>query len=240
MKSGRKIVGVLGGMGPEATADFFLKVIKATPAATDQEHLQIIINNNPLIPDRTAAAIGNGSSPLPMMVESACILETAGVDFIVIPCVTAHYFYAGLQGQIKIPILHIVDETINYLVKRYPDVKTVGVLATTGTLKTDLFDNVCAKFHIAVIKPTEEVQTSKVAEALFGCEGIKAKGPGDSSIKLMREAAQTLIDRGAQAIIAGCTEIPLVLKDGDLPVPVLDTLSILADSTVAFAMSKNR
>jgi aspartate racemase len=237
MKAREKLVGVLGGMGPEATSDFFAKVIRATPAARDQEHLQIIINNNPKIPDRTAAACGNGTSPLPMMVESARVLEKAGVDFIVIPCVTAHYFHAGLQRQIGIPILNIVEETIDYLITEYPDVKTVGVLATTATLKTNLFDNVCAKFGIAVLKPAEEIQTSRVVEAIFGFEGIKAKGPCEGSRKLMLEAAQTLIDLGAQAIIAGCTEVPLVLKDGDLSVPVLDTLGILAARTVAFAMS---
>ncbi len=238
MKRREKVVGVLGGMGPEATSDFFLKVIRATPATTDQEHLQILINNNPKIFDRTAAVFGRGPSPLQMLIESARLLEAAGADFIAIPCVTAHYFHGPLQKEIKIPVLHIAEETINYLARKYPEVKTVGVLATTGTLKANIFEIFCAKFKIAVIKPTEEIQTSKVGEAIFGCEGIKTKGPCDASRKLMREAAQTLIDRGAQAIIAGCTEVPLVLKDGDLSVPVLDTLSILAESTVAFAMSE--
>ena len=237
MKSKEKVVGVLGGMGPEATSDFFLKVIRATPATTDQEHLQILINNNPKIFDRTAAIFGRGTSPLQMLIESARVLETAGADFIVIPCVTAHYFHGPLQKEINIPILHIAEETINYLAEKYPEVKTVGVLATTGTLKANIFESFCAKFGISVIKPAEDIQTSKVAEALYGCDGIKAKGPCDSSRKLMREAAQTLIERGAQAVIAGCTEVPLVLKDGDISVPVLDTLGILAASTVAFAKS---
>lgn len=107
-----KIIGILGGMGPAATIDLFTKIVKGTKVKKDQDHLRIMIDNNPKIPDRTLAIQRKGPTPLTQLVRSAKILENAGADFIVIPCVTAHYYYDSLQKRIKIPILHVVDETV--------------------------------------------------------------------------------------------------------------------------------
>jgi len=101
----QKIIGILGGMGPEATLDLFHKIIKLTYAEKDQDHLRIIIDNNPKIPDRTDAISGTGKDPLPKLIVTAQILEKAGADFIIIPCNTAHYFISEIQQSIKIPIL---------------------------------------------------------------------------------------------------------------------------------------
>ncbi|MDO8955467.1 MAG: amino acid racemase, partial [Deltaproteobacteria bacterium] len=105
-----KIIGILGGMGPAATIDLFTKIVKGTKVKKDQDHLRIMVDNNPKIPDRTLAIQRKGPTPLTQLVRSAKILENAGADFIVIPCVTAHYYYDSLQKRTKIPILHIVDE----------------------------------------------------------------------------------------------------------------------------------
>ena len=117
----QKFVGILGGMGPDATVTMFQNILRATPARSDQEHLRILIYNNPKIPDRTAAICANGADPLPALIQSAKLLEQAGVDLIIIPCVTAHYFYDGLQTAIKTPILHIAQETLQYASSRYPN-----------------------------------------------------------------------------------------------------------------------
>lgn len=213
-------------MGPAATVDLMGKIVKVAKVSRDQEHPRIIVDNNPKIPDRTTAILGKGPSPLPMMVQSAKLLEAAHVDFIIIPCVTAHYFYAKLQEQIATPILHIVKETVKYLQLRYPDAKKVGLIASSGTVHSGLFAETCIAANLELIAPSSENQTTKVMKAVYD---IKATGPSDATTTLVRDAAEALIVNGAQVIIAGCTEIPLVLVDGDIAVPVVDPLTVLAE-----------
>ncbi len=233
-----KVIGILGGMGPEATIDLFTKIVKGTHVKKDQDHLRILIDNNPKIPNRTLAILGKGESALPQLVKSARTLEKAGADFIVIPCVTAHYFYDSLQKRIRIPVVHIVGETRRYLQARLKGVHTIGLLATTGTLQAGIFQNAFAGSGIEIIFPPPDLQERRVMAAIFGKEGIKAVGPSERSKRLMLGASKDLIRRGARAIIAGCTEVPLVLKQGDLPVPVIDPVAIVA--RVAIERATNR
>ena len=203
-----KIIGILGGMGPEATIDLFTKIVEGTKVKKDQDHLRILIDNNPKIPDRTLAIQGKGPTPLTELVRSAKILENAGADFIVIPCVTAHYYYDSLQKRIKIPILHIVDETVKYIKKKLKGIRKIGLIATEGTIHTGLFQKAFSDQVIELILPTPEVQRKWVMEAIYGKKGIKAIGPSEHSKRLILKASQSLIKQGAQAIIAGCTEVP--------------------------------
>jgi len=135
-----KIIGILGGMGPEATIDLFYKIIKFTPAEKDQEHLRIIIDNNPKIPDRTNAILGTGKDPLPELITTAKNLEKAGADFIIMPCNTAHYFISKIQKNISIPILNMIQETANDVKRVFPDFKKVCLFASKGTYKTKLYN----------------------------------------------------------------------------------------------------
>jgi len=135
------IIGVLGGMGPEATADLFRKIIKNTEAMRDQDHLRVLIDSNPKIPERTAAIVGSGESPLPMMIDTARNLERAGADFIVIPCVTVHYFIEGLREGIAVPVVSIIEEVTGEIDRRLPAVRQVGLMATTGTIRAGLFQD---------------------------------------------------------------------------------------------------
>jgi aspartate racemase len=235
-----KIIGILGGMGPEATIDLFTKIVKETKVKKDQDHLRILIDNNPKIPDRTLAIQGKGPSPLTQLVRSAKVLEKAGADFIVIPCVTAHYYYESLQKRIKIPILHIVNETVKYIQNRLKGIHKIGLIATTGTVQTHLFQKSFSQIGIELVLPSSEVQEKWVMEAIYGKGGIKAIGPSECSKRLILEASEKLIHQGAQGIIAGCTEIPLVLKEGDLPVPVIDPISILAQAAIVKARGRKR
>ena len=155
-----------------------------------------------------------------------------------IPCVTAHYFYEALQAEINIPILHIVEETAAYCRAHFKSVREIGLIATSGTLHTGLFQKAFGKGRIELLLPTPETQKKWVMEAIYGKEGIKAVGPSENSRRFIREASLSLIDRGARAVIAGCTEISLVLKDGELPVPVIDPVSILAEAAVKRARAK--
>ncbi len=188
----QKIIGILGGMGPEATIDFFTKVVKGTKVAKDQDHLRILVDNNPKIPNRTLAIQGRGPSPLPLLVKSAKVLEKAGAHFIVIPCVTAHHFYEPLQKRVKLPVLHIVEETMKYIQSHFEGMEKIGLLATTGTLQSGLFQKAFAESGIELILPVREVQKGFVMKAVFGKEGIKAIGPSRKSKRLILEASKKI------------------------------------------------
>jgi len=219
-----KIIGILGGMGPEATIDLFYKIIKFTPAEKDQDHLRIIIDNNPKIPDRTAAILGKGEDPLPALRESARNLEKAGADFIVIPCNTAHYFLSSIQKNVKIPVLNMIEEAASETQQRIPQIKKVGLLASIGTYKTEIYPQQFKKFNIEVIYPNEK-DKEEVMKAIYA---VKAGDLSDEVKGNILKITQKLLDKGAEAIIAGCTEIPLILKEGDVSVPLIDPTQILA------------
>ncbi|GAG74607.1 unnamed protein product [marine sediment metagenome] len=223
-----KIIGILGGMGPEATIDLFYKIIKFTPAEKDQDHLRIIIDNNPKIPDRTAAILGKGKDPLPALQETARNLEKAGADFIIIPCNTAHYFLSSIQKSVKIPILNMIEETAKETQKKNSSIKKVGLLASIGTYKTKIYHQHFKKYNIEVISP-EENDKEELMKIIYEVKaGDLSEGIKISILKI----AQKLIDKGSEALIAGCTEIPLILKEGDISVPLIDPTQVLAKVAV--------
>ena len=223
----KKTVGILGGMGPEATADLFMKIIKATPAKKDQEHLRVVMDSNPKIPDRTAFILGKGEDPRPLLLAGAKNLEQLGASFIVIPCNTAHYFHKAIQDSVGIRVLNIMDEVAGHLSGK---AQRVGILASTGTLTTRLYENALARCGIETVLP-QGTDQDKVMRAIYA---VKA-GELDIGKEIALEQGRNLVAAGAQAVVAGCTEIPLVLKEGDLEVPVIDATTILAQSAVRFA-----
>ena len=223
-----KIIGILGGMGPEATIDLFYKIIKSTPAEKDQEHLRVIIDNNPKIPDRTTAILGKGEDPLPALQETARNLEKAGADFIIIPCNTAHYYISQIQESVNIPILNMIEETAKETQQRTPQIKKIGLLASMGTYKMEIYHQHFKKFNIEVISP-EEKDKEEVMKVIYA---VKAGDLSEKVKKNIIQIAQKLIDKGAEAIIAGCTEIPLILKEGDVPVPLIDPTQVLAKMAI--------
>lgn len=232
-----KMIGVLGGMGPAATADFYQKIIRATPATVDQDHLKVLIFSNPQVPDRTAAIRGEGPDPLPVLVAGAEVLIQGGADFIAIPCVTVHHFYDALQRAVGVPILHLIGETVTAVVSEHPGLRRAGLLATTGTLQSRLFEPYFEPRGFSIVTPEPAVQASAVMEAIYA---VKRGDRPDGPRRLIREAAEHLRVRGAEVIIAGCTEVPLILQDGDLPVPVIDPTWILAQAAVRRALDQNR
>jgi len=223
-----KIIGILGGMGPEATIDLFYKIIKSTPAEKDQDHLRIIIDNNPKIPDRTTAILGKGEDPLPALQETARNLEKAGADFIIIPCNTAHYYISQIQESVNIPILNMIEETAKETQQRTPQIKKIGLLASMGTYKMEIYHQHFKKFNIEVISP-EEKDKEEVMKVIYA---VKAGDLSEKGKKNIIQIAQKLIDKGVEAIITGCTEIPLILKEGDVPVPLIDPTKVLAEIAI--------
>jgi aspartate racemase len=231
-----KTIGVLGGMGPEATLEFFGKIIAATPAARDQDHLRVVIDSNPKVPDRTAAIVVGGESPLPAMTAGIQALQRAGADFVVIPCVSAHAFIDELQGA-GLPILSMFEATVTHIREHHPAIRTVGLLATTGTLRAGRFAADLRRAGLRVLDP-EASDQKRIMGAIYAIKGVSR--PRQDIAAEVRSVAERLIAQGAAGIITGCTELPLVLRPGDLALPVFDTLSILARATVAHAGVKPR
>jgi aspartate racemase len=226
-----KTIGILGGMGPEATLDCFAKIIKNTPAKKDQEHLRVIIDSNPKIPDRPAAIIGKGESPVPALIHGCRCLQLAGADFIIIPCVTAHFFLEEIRREVKLPILSILDVVTETIVREYPQITNVGLLAITATINSGLFQKRLAADNIQTLVPDEVGQSTVMAAVA----DIKKTQPARSRAQITADLIATtegLVSRGARGIVAGCTEIPLALKPEHLAVPCFDALTILARAAI--------
>jgi len=224
-----KIVGVLGGMGPDATADFMSRVIRATPAQKDQDHLRMLVDNNPHVPNRQEALLRGGEDPGPTLAAMARGLQAAGADFLVMPCNTAHAFVKAITEAVDIPLVSIIDATVDAC----GDAGMVGLLATDGCIASGVFQGALAdRGRVAVLPDDVEV------EALMSLvRRIKAGDTDPDVVAGMRAIAEALAVRGAEVIVAGCTEIPLVLDQGMLDVPLVSSTDALARATVAFALS---
>ena len=224
----RKILGILGGMGTIATAHFFKVLAERVRAEKDQDYPRIIIDNNPNIPDRTAAITGRGESPVDEIVISLKNLESAGAQVIAMPCISAHYYYDEIAGSIAVPLINMIEETYKVYLEKISG-KIVGLLATTGTVVSGNF----LRFfpEEIMVFPDEYSQENLVMEAIYGEKGIKI-GEVDYPKSLLIQAATELINKGAEAIIAGCTEVSVILKNEDLPVYYLDPIIILAEASI--------
>ncbi len=225
------VIGILGGMGPAATAKFFNDLVAQTQAESDADHYRVVIDSNVKIPDRTGFILGKNESPVPKMVESAKFLQSAGADVLCIPCMTAHYYYDEIASSVKCPILHAMVETNSYIEEHYNNTSKIGILCTTGTRNMQVFDRHLKS--VEILYPSEDSQ-KQVMQAIYGENGIKAGYLNGEPTELLSEAASLLIERGAELIIAGCTEIPLALKPKDINVPLLDTLQIVIKKLLTY------
>jgi len=233
----KKTIGVLGGMGPEATAHFFSLIIRHTAAAKDQDHLPVLIYNLPQIPERTSAILGKGPSPLPLLRKGVRTLARAGADLIVMPCVTAHAFLPEIRRASPVPVISLLEEALAGAKIVKPGLKRAGLLASTGTVRAGLFARTFGRAGIEVITPTEKEQ-AQVMEAIFGRRGIKAGFTEGRPRRLVLEIARRLVRRGAEAIIAGCTEIPLVLRDEDIRVPFIEPMRSASQAAIVKARGR--
>ena len=227
----KSTIGILGGMGPEATQKLCHEIFTITPAKKDQDHIPVLVYNNPQIPDRTQAILYGGENPVPELVKTGMHLEAMGADFLIMPCNTAHFFIDDIQSKLGIPILNMVQETVEFIRKHYPDTKKIGLLATSGTVYSKVYEQPFRQHGIKLIRPDKITQENVVMQAIYGERGIKAKYKRAPQVAL-KNAAEGLIRRGAEIIIAGCTEIPLVLKQHQLDFVILDPSKILAEAAV--------
>ncbi len=222
------IVGILGGMGPLATVDLYRKIILATSAGCDQEHLHVVIEADPSVPDRSSFLRGHGPDPLPALTRGARRLADAGVDFVVIPCNTAHAFLPTLRALVPLPFLDMVAETAERVRVTYPEVRRVGILATEGTIATGLYHEALRARGLVPLQP-DEAGHRLVGAAIAAVKGGDT-GPGVGA--LLVEASRALIAAGAEVLLAACTELPLVLTGALVPVPLLDPTQMLAEAAV--------
>ena len=231
MSEATKTVGVLGGMGPAATLDFFARVLAASNAKRDRDHIRLIIDCNPHVPDRNAAVAGTGPSPAPALIAMARGLQAAGAELLVMPCNTAHAVFDEIKAATDLPTISIIDVTVETVHNARPQPHSVGLLATTGCIDADLYQSALAKFGIEALVP----QGSARDRFMQVLARIKSGDTGAGTKAEMIAVAQTLIDAGAETIIAGCTEVPLVLSPEDISVPVVNSTDCLVQATITAA-----
>ena len=219
------MLGILGGMGPAATADFMQRLVtlraQMPGVARDQDHLPVMVYADPRVPDRNAALFSGGASPLPMLMHGARILQNAGAQWIAMPCNTAHYWADALADEIGTPLIHIAQAALD-AVRAQSTINTVGLLATTATVKSRIYQARGAEFDW--LCPSDVDQEAQVMRAVYL---IKAGKLEEARVALLL-AASALRERGAQTVILGCTEIPLALNQTHTDVPLIDATHALA------------
>ena len=233
MSSRQKFIpGVLGGMGPQATVDFMAKLVAQTPAQRDQDHIRLLVDHNPGVPNRHEAVAGDGSAVKAALVDMARRLERAGADFLLMVCNTAHAFSADIKAAVDIPFISIVDEAVSGLDTMAPRAQRIGVMAAEGCLAVGLYQNALQRTGREVIV-WSDAELDQFMKIVYQIKAGAAVGKLEQQMLCL---AQALVDRGAQAMIAGCTEIPLVLGNSNkLSVPLLSSTDILVSRTIDYA-----
>lgn len=226
-------LGIIGGIGPAATVDFMQKIIRNTSAGRDQDHIRLIIDHNPQIPDRTANLIGQGADPTLALYSACKRLEANGAALIAMPCNTAHAYVPRLQPRLSIPIVNMLTETVRHINEHHGGHARVGLLATEGTVNSGVYHEAAHGADFQLLTP-DVAHQAMVTEAIYGKQGVKAgftEGPCKGA--LLR-AVEHLVERGATVVILGCTELPFLLPEhpallvGGRKVVVLDPTAILA------------
>lgn len=221
-------LGVIGGMGPEATNFFYARLIARTKARCDQEHIDTIILSHASMPDRTKAILtGQKDKLIKALTEDARNLEKLGVSNIAIPCNTSHYFYDEIQEAVSIPIIHMVEESVKYVKKSWPDTMKIGIMGTDGTIQAGTYHRACEKYGMEIITPSAERQKD-VMSLIY--DDIKCGKTGDRE-KFIRTYDE-LMERGCDAIILACTEISVFKEYYQVPLNCVDAMDVLVRESI--------
>lgn len=235
MAAADKRVGIIGGMGPDATVDFMSRILQVTPASTDQDHVRMVVENNPRIPSRQAAMRGEGESPGPALAAIAARLDAMGAEFLVMPCNLAHAWQGDIEAAISIPFISIVEESVRSALERSGDDSAVGLMTTPGCFTAGLYQQALEAAGRPVITQTAD----ELAEAMSFVAQIKSGNRSQDIASGLRALADKLVDRGAKVLIAACTEFPLVLDESMFDVAFVSSTDALARKTVALALGKD-
>lgn len=222
MENEKKIIGVIGGMGPLATVDLYRKIVEHTLADCDQAHIRTMIDSNTNIPDRTAALLSGGESPVRELQSSARLLERAGAQVLVMPCHTAHCFYDDVQAAVQVPVLNMIELTVQELKRR--GAARAGLLATDGAVQSGIYQRHFEGSGVELLLPDPAGQAA-LMDMIY--DGVKA-GRSDYDTTAVCTALDKLMGAGAQTLILGCTELPPAFEMYDLDYPNLDPTLTLA------------
>ena len=226
----KKSIGILGGMGPLATADLLRKITLHTRAACDGDHLRVFIDSNPAIPDRTAAILSGGADPVPEMTKALRSLEKCGADCIIMPCNTAHYFLPRLQALTATPFISMLEATARACAAQYPG-KTAAILGTKGTLRTRLYHDALAAQGVETLTPSDAGQ-DELMRLIY--DVVKANRPLAPETDAWARLLDGLCAHGADYFILGCTELPLLADTLPHPDPFIDPTAELARTAIRF------
>ena len=226
----RKTIGILGGMGPLATANLFKKIVTMTKADGDNDHIRVYIDSNSAIPDRTAAILQGGPDPTAEMLSALRHLEACGASCIIMPCNTAHYYLPRLQALTGTPILDMLEITARRCAALYPGKRAV-ILATRGTLATGLYSAALERQGVDFLVPDEREQ-DVLMHLIYGV--VKASRPLAPEKETWRELLDGLRAKGADYFILGCTELPIVAAELEIPRPFVDSTEELARAAIRF------
>ena len=225
-----KTIGILGGMGPLATADLFRKITLLTDAASDNDHIRVYIDSNAQIPDRTAAILAGGRDPVPEMLSALRHLEACGADCVIMPCNTAHYFLPKLQQQTKIPFISMLDATAKTCAAQFPG-KTAAILATKGTLASKLYHNALDGAGVRHLTPDAAEQDTLMHLIYDVVKASKPLAPEEGTWKALLDDLRA---KGADYFILGCTELPIVADTLPEEGPFVDPTAELAKAAIRF------
>ncbi len=221
-----KTVGILGGMGPMSTVDLMRMITEKTPVKEERDHLRLLVDSRPQIPDRPAALLAGGPSPVPMLQESARLLQGWGAELLAIPCNTAHAFLDAVREAVTVEVLDMIGLVGRELKTIVSEGAPVGLLATTAAGRARVFHDRLPGFRLVL--PPDDVQEGKVTSAILR---VKLDGPVAEAAARLREAVEAM-DPAPAAVIAGCTEIELALSRVQTPWPVVQPMDLLAEEIV--------
>lgn len=221
-----KILGIIGGLGPMATAYFMQLITEMTDAATDQEHIEILVHNKPQIPDRTEYILGKSEkSPVKDIQNVGQKLVEQGAEIVAMPCVTAHFFQRELQAGMEVPLINAIEETANYLKER--GIKKVGIMATDGTIESGILQKELTRAGILAVVPRKDNQ-DRVMHLIY--ENVKA----GKTIEMdcFEEIVKEFEENNVEVILLGCTELSLIKRDYPIGSGFLDIMEVLARKSV--------
>jgi len=236
-------LGIVGGVGPAATVDFMGKVVRNTPAGRDQDHIKMVVEQNPQIPDRTANLLYQQTDPTLALYATCKRLACEGANAIAIPCNTAHAYVETLQAHVQVPIVNMLSETIAFIKRTYGADRQVGLLATSGTLQSHVYHRAAARAGLSLLVPDAAAQ-ALVMRAIYGEQGVKAGHTQGQCKDDLLAAAAHLVEKGASVLILGCTELPLILPQADdfqvgsARVALVDPTNVLAQRCVQLALAQ--
>lgn len=228
-----RVVGIIGGMGPEATVDLMQRIIRRTPALDDIDHIRCVVDNNPKVPSRIKAIIeGTGIDPAPAIIEMARRLEAWGADFLAMPCNTAHHYYDEVSNGVDIPVLHLVRLVVDHISVTCPEVQNIGILASPAVIMTNLYQDICEEYGLNVIYPEPGDQND-----LFNIIREVKAGKTDRELRDdFQHICDNLAGQGAELVVIACTELGVIAED--LTTANVDATEILALEVVDIVKNK--